>query len=106
MKHDRRALLLTGPPGSGKSTVARLLMSRFQRAVHLRSDEFFHFIRAGYVEPWKPESHEQNKSSCQSSRTPQQRTPAPDTSRSSTGSSPPDGSTNRWLRTSEAVASM
>jgi hypothetical protein len=21
---------------------------------------FFHFIRAGYVEPWKPESHEQN----------------------------------------------
>jgi hypothetical protein len=41
--------------------VARLLVSRFQRAVHLLSDEFFHFIRAGYVEPWKPESNEQNK---------------------------------------------
>jgi hypothetical protein len=41
--------------------VARLLVPRFDRAVHLLSDEFFHFIRAGYVEPWKPESHEQNK---------------------------------------------
>ena len=41
--------------------MARLLVSRFQRAVHLPSDEFFHFIRAGYVEPWKPESHDQNK---------------------------------------------
>jgi hypothetical protein len=30
-------------------------------AVHLPSDEFFHFIRAGYIEPWKPESHDQNK---------------------------------------------
>jgi predicted kinase len=28
--------------------------------VHLESDSFFHFIRAGYVEPWKPASHEQN----------------------------------------------
>ena len=61
MEHGRQVLLLTGPPGSGKSTVARLLVSRFDRAVHLLSDEFFHFIRAGYVDPWKPESHEQNK---------------------------------------------
>jgi hypothetical protein len=29
-------------------------------AAHLVSDEFFHFIRTGYVEPWKAESHEQN----------------------------------------------
>jgi hypothetical protein len=27
----------------------------------LESDLFFHFIRSGYVEPWKPESHEQNR---------------------------------------------
>jgi hypothetical protein len=25
------------------------------------SDEFFRFIRAGYVEPWRPESHDQNR---------------------------------------------
>jgi predicted kinase len=61
MKQRGRVLLLTGPPGSGKSTVAQLLVVRFERAVHLVSDEFFHFIRTGYIEPWKPESHEQNE---------------------------------------------
>jgi predicted kinase len=55
-----RVLILTGPPGSGKSTVARLVAARLERAVHIESDAFFHFIESGYVEPWRPESHEQN----------------------------------------------
>jgi tRNA uridine 5-carbamoylmethylation protein Kti12 len=53
-------LILTGAPGSGKTAVARLLATKSQRTVHLEADQFFHFIQAGYVEPWKPESHEQN----------------------------------------------
>ncbi|HTA15101.1 MAG TPA: AAA family ATPase [Solirubrobacteraceae bacterium] len=53
-------LILTGAPGSGKTTVAQMLAARSERAVHLEADRFFHFIQAGYVEPWKPESHEQN----------------------------------------------
>ncbi len=53
-------LILSGAPGSGKTTVARLLAAKSQRAVHLESDQFFHFIQAGAIEPWKPESHEQN----------------------------------------------
>lgn len=53
-------LILAGPPGAGKTTTARLLAAGAERAVHLESDSFFHFIRAGRIEPWRPESHEQN----------------------------------------------
>lgn len=54
-------LIVTGPPGVGKTTTAEILTGRSTRAVHLESDAFFRFIRSGYVEPWKPESHEQNQ---------------------------------------------
>jgi predicted kinase len=53
-------LILTGPPGVGKSTAAAILADRAAAGVHLESDRFFHFIRGGHVEPWRPESHEQN----------------------------------------------
>jgi tRNA uridine 5-carbamoylmethylation protein Kti12 len=54
-------LIVTGPPGVGKTTVADILAAGSDLAVHLESDAFFRFIRAGYVEPWKPESHGQNQ---------------------------------------------
>ena len=53
-------LIITGPPGAGKTTTATLLAAGSERSVHLESDLFFHFIRAGYIEPWRPESHQQN----------------------------------------------
>jgi tRNA uridine 5-carbamoylmethylation protein Kti12 len=53
-------LILSGAPGAGKTTTARLLAAGSERAVPLESDSFFHFIRSGYIEPWRPESHQQN----------------------------------------------
>lgn len=58
---DKPVLIVTGPPGVGKTTVAEILAERSAVGVHLESDLFFRFIRSGYVDPWKPESHEQNR---------------------------------------------
>jgi energy-coupling factor transporter ATP-binding protein EcfA2 len=53
-------LLLTGPPGSGKSTTARLIATAAPLGAHIEADAFFRFVRGGYIEPWLPESHPQN----------------------------------------------
>ena len=61
MPGETPVLVLTGPPGAGKTTTAAALAARFPRSVHLESDRFFQFIRSDYVEPWRPESSEQNR---------------------------------------------
>lgn len=54
-------LILTGTPGSGKTTVARALAALPGSAkVHLHSDDFWHFIRAGAIPPYLPAAHSQN----------------------------------------------
>jgi cytidylate kinase len=54
-------LVVTGPPGVGKSTVAALVADRLPRSVLVAGDAFFDFVRQGFVEPWRAESHAQNE---------------------------------------------
>ena len=57
-----RMIIISGPPASGKSTVARMMAdgSPHERVVNLHTDDFYDFISKGYIEPWKPESDRQN----------------------------------------------
>ena len=54
-------ILVTGPPGAGKSTVAALVAEAFPIAALVPGDAFFAFWSRGFVEPWLPESHRQNE---------------------------------------------
>jgi energy-coupling factor transporter ATP-binding protein EcfA2 len=54
-------VVLTGPPGAGKSTVAGLLSDELTPSVHLHSDDFWACIRRGGVAPYLPEARRQNE---------------------------------------------
>lgn len=54
-------LIVTGPPGAGKSTVSTLLASQSDPSVLVEGDRFFEFLAEGAIEPWLPESHYQNE---------------------------------------------
>lgn len=54
-------LIVTGPPGAGKSTVAAILASRVEPSVLVAGDDFFGFLARGAIPPWQPESDRQNE---------------------------------------------
>ena len=53
-------LVITGPPGAGKSTIAEQVVDTFDPGVLMEGDAFFRFLRKGATDPWKPEADTQN----------------------------------------------
>lgn len=48
----QQVIIVTGPAGAGKSSVAAALCERFDRMVHIEVDTLRHMVRAGYRHPW------------------------------------------------------
>jgi cytidylate kinase len=57
----RDLVLVTGPPGAGKSSVSEVLAGMFDPSALVAGDEFFRFLKVGSVAPWLAEAHGQNE---------------------------------------------
>jgi len=57
---DGSLLVITGPPGAGKSSVARAIADAAEHSVLVEGDAFFAFLASGAIEPWLQGSNDQN----------------------------------------------
>jgi cytidylate kinase len=53
-------VVITGPPGAGKSSVAEHLADSFTPSALVAGDSFFAMMKQGHIMPWLPESRRQN----------------------------------------------
>lgn len=54
-------LIVTGPPGAGKSTIAPSVAQQSAKAACVEADWFWTTIVGGFVRPWLPEADLQNR---------------------------------------------
>lgn len=53
-------IVVTGPPGAGKSVVAEKLADLFDPSALVSGDNFFGYLRNGALRPWLEDAHAQN----------------------------------------------
>jgi cytidylate kinase len=56
----RELIVITGPPGAGKSSVSEHLANLFEPSALVAGDSFFAMIKQGFILPWLPQSRHQN----------------------------------------------
>ena len=52
--------MVSGPPGAGKSTVAKALADAYEPSALVVGDDFFAFLARGRLDPWLPDADAQN----------------------------------------------
>jgi predicted kinase len=58
---DGMLLILTGPPGAGKTTVGAIIVSESPRSACIQSDWFWTTIVNGHIAPWERAADAQNR---------------------------------------------
>lgn len=53
--------MISGPPGAGKTTVARAMVEQRERCVLIDGDAYFQSIRTGWIPPWETHADAQNR---------------------------------------------
>ena len=62
-RDGRELIVITGPPGAGKSSASEHLVNRFELSALVTADSFFAMIKQGHILPWLPQSRRQTPSS-------------------------------------------
>ena len=58
-----KVVIISGACGTGKSTISKLLAesSSFKYTVCIHTDDFYEYIKKGYIDPWNDEAGDQNE---------------------------------------------